>query len=166
MKYRVVYESRTGNTEKVAKAIAECFPAEQTELTNLMVQQPYKDAEVYFVGFGVRQSTCSLRVLDFLSLLHDKTVVLFATCGMEPTQAYHDVLERVVEAFLPDVCDYRGLFLCRGAVTEEGIAALKGRLNGDAEKIERLEAFCATSQEHPNDEDLEHVRRFLEHILE
>lgn len=168
MKYQIVYESQSGNTELVAQAIASCLPESQTELVNLAVQTPTRDADVYCIGFGVHFSLCSMKMLEFLELLNGKTILLFATCGMNPTESYHDVLERSIEPFLPDACDYRGLFLCQGAISEDGFVALKRRFenNDDEETLQRFEEFRIGTYDHPTEEDLENARAFVVQALE
>ena len=168
MKYQVVYESQSGNTELVAQAIADCLPPEQTELVNLNVQEPTRDADVYCIGFGVHHSSCSMKVLEFLELLNGKTILLFATCGMNPTESYHDVLERGIEPFFPETCDYRGLFLCQGAISEDGFSALKRRFerNDDEETLQRFEEFRLGTYDHPTEIDLENAQEFVTQALD
>lgn len=127
-------------------------------------------ADVYCIGFGVRHSTCSMRLLEFLELLNGKTVLLFATCGMSPTDAYHDVLERNLEPFLPENCDYRGLYLCQGSLSDAGYAAIMRRFeknkNNDAETLQRFEEFRLGASSHPDEQDLEGARVFVEQSLD
>jgi len=74
MKYQVVYESQSGNTEQLAKAIASCFPENQVNLVDINLQTPSKNADIYCIGFGVRHSLCSMRLIDFLECLNNKTI--------------------------------------------------------------------------------------------
>jgi len=168
MRYQVIYESETGNTERVARAIAECFHAEDVRLVDMKTQTPDRDADVYCIGFGVRHSTCSMRLLEFLELLNGKTILLFATCGMNPTNAYHDVLERNLEPFLPENCDYRGLYLCQGSLSDAAYAAIMRRFenNDDEETMQRLEEFRIGTYSHPDESDLENARKFVEQALD
>lgn len=168
MKYQVVYESQSGNTKRLARAIAGCLPERDTELVDLDEQTPSRDADVYCVGFGVRHSTCSMKMLEFLELLNNKTVLLFATCGMNPTETYHDILERGIEPFLPENCDYRGLFLCQGSISDDGYAALKRRFEkmADEETLQRFDEFRLGTKGHPDDDDLENAMTFVEQALD
>ena len=168
MKYQIVYESQSGNTAKVARAMANALPAEETQLTDLKVQTPSRDGEIYCVGFGVRNSTCSMKLLEFLELLHGKTVLLFATCGLNPSEGYHDMLERSIVPFLPDDCDYRGFYLCQGSISDEGCAAIKHRLAqaGNEEALQRFDTFRAATFDHPSESDLEEAVEFMEQALD
>ena len=168
MKYQVVYESQSGNTEQLAKAIASCFPENQVNLIDINLQTPSKKADIYCIGFGVRHSLCSMRLIDFLECLNNKTILLFATCGMNPSENYHRVLERNLEPFLPENCDYRGFYLCQGAISDEGYQSIRCRFeqNGDAETLERFEEFRIGIQDRPNQSDLENGKEYVRRALE
>lgn len=167
MKYQVIYESESGNTARLAKEIAACLPKGHTKLIDINKQNPTLDADVYCIGFCVHHSICSMKMVELLELLNGKIVLLFATCGMNPTRAYHDVLERTLELFLPENCDYRGFFLCQGAIDEDGFAALKRRFesNRDEETIQRFEEFRIDARDHPDERDFEEARTFVKHAL-
>ena len=167
MNYQVIYESQSGNTARLAKEIAACLPKEHTKLVDINAQKPTLDADVYCVGFCVHHSICSMRRVELLELLNGKVVLLFATCGMNPTQSYHDVLERNITPFLPDTCDYRGFFLCQGAINQDGFAALKRRFesNRDEETLQRFEEFRIDAHDHPSEKDFENARMFTKHVL-
>ena len=167
MKYQIVYVSQSGNTEYLAQAIEGCLPADETQLVNLNTQTPSLDAEVYCVGFGVRHNACPLNVLDFLEQLTDKTVIAFATCGMKASEAYQESIERGIEPFLPEDCDYRGLYLCQGSISSEGAAALRHRFEktGDAEMIKKFDAYCQTTSGYPTREEAVDACRFVTEAL-
>lgn len=52
MKTRVLYKSRTGNTEKLAKAIFEAVPGRDKDIASLEEGGRYDQGELYFIGFG------------------------------------------------------------------------------------------------------------------
>jgi len=167
MKYQIVYVSQSGNTEYLAQAIEGCLPADETQLVDLNSHTPSLDAEGYFVGFGVRHNACPLNVLDFLEQLTDKTVIAFATCGMKASEAYQESIERGIEPFLPEDCDYRGLYLCQGSISSEGAAALRHRFEktGDAEMIKKFDAYCQTTSGYPTREEAVDACRFVTEAL-
>lgn len=167
MKYKIVYESRTGNTAKVAQTIAQIFPGNAVELTDITAQEPSLDGDVYCIGFGVHYNSCPLKILDFLDMLSGKTILFFATCGSEPTEERRKALERNIESFLPDHCDYRGLFLCQGAIPAEGAEAMRRAAEkaGRGDVIEHLKDFCDASQSHPDESDLQNACRFVQTTL-
>lgn len=159
MKYQVVYESLSGNTALVAQAIADALPTEQTELINFQAQTPTKCANVYFIGFAVRHGICSLEMLNFLGTLDNKTIFLFATCGLYPDST---ALERAIRPFLPDTCRYLGLHLCQGAISDTGVQALKRRFSANSDQLspQHLESLFTDAACHPNENDLYSAKSF------
>ena len=53
MKTQVLYKSRTGNTEKLAKAIFEAVPGQCKDIAPLEGQTDYEMGDIYFIGFGI-----------------------------------------------------------------------------------------------------------------
>lgn len=82
---------------------------------------------------------------------------------MNPSESYHQVLERNLEPFLPENCDYRGFYLCQGAINEEGYQAIRRRFeqSSDAETLERFEEFRIGTQDRPNQSDLENGKEYV-----
>lgn len=167
MKYQVVYESRTGNTRAIAEAVMAGLPSESAKLVDIDTEVPSKDADVYCIGYGVHSSICSLKMLDFMELLNGKTILLFATCGLEPSEAYRKLLERNIEPFLPEQCDYRGMFLCQGAISDDGIAALQKLIekSGNPDQLQRLDELVCRAQTHPDFDDLDAAGKFVKTTL-
>ena len=114
MKYEIAYISISGNTERLAHGIADRLPQRKTIVTDLTTEEIMKKANVYLIGFGINKGAVPLKIMEVLEELHGKTILFFVTGGMEPLNEYRDAVERKIEPFLPDDCDYRGLFLCQG----------------------------------------------------
>ena len=117
MKYRIVYDSRTGNTQRVAGAIEKglaAYTGAVCRIEEALEQGPDPETDVYFVGFWNDKGTCSEGVQSFLSRLHGTRAALFGTCGMGSSEAYFRQVEDRVRALLPEDCGYLGAFLCAG----------------------------------------------------
>ena len=82
MKTQVLYKSRTGNTEMLAKTIFEAIPGNSKDIALLDGQTNYDMADLYFIGFWTDRGTASVEVLDYLGSLEGKKIALFGTCGM------------------------------------------------------------------------------------
>lgn len=167
MKYQVIFKSQSGNTEMVARAIMQTLPQNDAQLVNMATQQPTMDAEIYFVGFGVYHGTCPLEVLELLEMLEGKKILLFGTCGIEPTEKYCSHIERTIETFMPDNCDYLGMYLCQGAMApsaKDAIVQMNKQIKEDV-RIRAVEQAYQQSQSHPDAIDLENASRFAENVL-
>ena len=163
MKYEVAYISNSGNTATVAEEIADMLSEEDVRLTDLSCGEASEDADVYLIGFGVNRGTVPMRIMDALEVAEGKTVLLFVTCGMEPTESYKFSIERKILPFLPDDCDYRGLFLCPGQFPEEVVRNIQEvlRCQPDNAQARSLLEHHQKTYGHPNEDDLEELREFI-----
>ena len=99
MKLAVWYDSATGNTEYLARQLAEalpgasCAPAERGE-----------DGELICLGFWTDKGTCSDRLKAQLPRLAGKRVFLFGTAGFGGSEEYFSAIARRVAAELPEDC--------------------------------------------------------------
>lgn len=167
MKYEVAYLSQSGNTAALAKEIAEVLSDENIHLTDLNHGELSPDADVYMIGFGVNRGTVPMKIMDALDAAEGKTILIFVTCGMEPTDAYRTVIERKISPFLPDVCDYRGLFLCSGQFSDAVVQSVERALDqnpDDAQAHALLKQHRQTCG-HPNREDMDALRLFISEKL-
>jgi flavodoxin len=163
MKYEVAYLSKSGNTAILAQEIAAQLAREEVHLTDLEQEDPWEDADVYFIGYGVNRGAVPMKVMDTLDLAEGKTVVLFVTGGMAPTQEHKEALERKVIPFLPDNCDYRGMFLCGGAFPTQLVEQAQSVLQQqpDNPQAKALLAHHQKTVGHPDNQDLDNLRSFL-----
>jgi flavodoxin len=168
MKYEVAYLSKSGNTATLAEDIAEQFADEEVHLTNLETEKPWDDADVYLIGYGVNRGTIPMKVMDALDLAEGKTVALFVTGGMEPTQEHKNALERKVTPFLPEDCDYRGMFLCAGQFPDQVVENAQAILQQqpDNPQAKALLSHHKKTMGHPDNQDLDNLRSFLWDRLE
>lgn len=163
MKYEIAYLSNSGNTAALARVIASILPADDTHLTDLSLDDVSENADVYFIGFGVNRGMVPMKIMDALECADGKTAILFATCGMEPTDAYKSSIERKILPFVPDDCDYKGFFLCAGQFSEIVVNNIKETLRQQPENAqaralwENYQKTCG----HPNGEDLEDLQDFV-----
>lgn len=167
MKYEIAYLSNSGNTAVLATSIAAMLPAVDTHLTDLSHGDISETADVYFIGFGVNRGAVPLKIMEALEYAEGKTAVLFVTCGMEPTDSYKSSIERKVLPFIPDDCDYKGMFLCSGQFPEAAANSIKEtlRLHPKNEQAKALLETYQKSYGHPNSQDLEALRYFVWHVL-
>lgn len=167
LEYAVLYQSETGNTRQVAAEIFEAIPSDCKDLINLCECRQIPEAEIYFVGFAVQKGTCVRKVIDCLSLLSNKKVVLFATCGAKPLEEYRKTVESNVTVWIEDDNEYLGMFMCQGKMLMEIRKKYEeSRTHDNVEHIKRMIENFDEAMLHPNVEDLQNVRRFTLEILD
>lgn len=163
MKFEIAYISQSGNTEKLAHGIADRFPPNRTFVTDLSYEKITGKADVYLIGFGVNKGTVPLKIMETLDELCGKTILFFITCGFEPTREYLESIERKVAVFLPDDCDYRGLFMCQGEFPNDVLQMAKAKLlNEPNNKVaKKVVDDAELSAGHPHSVDFENAYNFI-----
>lgn len=168
MKTIVLYSSKTGNTKKVAEAIASVLP-QGTPCLDLTRSLP-ADLATYdcvFLGFWVDKGTADAAAQKVLPRLHNPHVALFATLGANP---HSDHARKSLEngaALLPEGVELLDCFICQGKVDPQLIEAMYKRfppesLHGRNPQSEARHKAAAT---HPDAQDLEAAAAFARSVL-
>ena len=136
MDYMVLYASVTGNTKKVATEIFSALPGMSKDMQNV------------------------------LSELHNKKIALFGTCGMGRGTEYYRDIEQKAKVWIPDDCEYLGMFLCQGKMpmkVREKYEISREDPREEAFRKQMLKNFDEALF-HPNSQDLEDARAFAESL--
>lgn len=163
MKYEVAYLSNTGNTKRLAMEITSMLFGKEVVLTDLAHNGVSTDADAFFIGFGINGDVVPVKIMDALECTERKTVMLFVTCGMNPTDAYKAAIERKIFPFLPDDCNYLGLFLCAGKFPDDMIDHAQEVLQQNKEVLHArmvLENHQITKN-HPDEDDMRKLREYV-----
>jgi DNA-directed RNA polymerase subunit F len=106
-----------------------------------------------------------MKIVDSLEQIESGKVVLFATCGLKPTEKYKEKLEDALSIWLSDDVEYLGLFLCQGKTTEE---QKKCFYEANPEHRDKIKGMLAEGEDHPNEDDLDaafdYVRKILKYL--
>lgn len=157
MRYAVMYQSKSGNTRKLAKEIYGCIYSAEKELVDIDIMTGIPQADVYFIGFGVYNGTCSMEIIDCIEAIQEGYIALFTTCGFSATKEYKEKIENEMAVWISEDVEYLGMFLCQGSVPEEVREAILGKL-GDKEDIVKL--IFEFGSTHPDEIDMAAVVEF------
>ena len=162
MKACIVYSSCTGNTRKVAEALADtsgipCFAVRHAPNPD--------DFDLLALGFWVRKGLPDARAQRYMARVRDKHVFFFGTLGAWPHSeharrclvATHELLQAGGNTVMDG-------FLCQGRVNPQVIAASqrKGRHPMSAERYARL----LEAERHPDATDLAAARLHWQRSLQ
>lgn len=135
MKIAIIYQSLTGNTELIAKAI-------QTVLKDEVIYfgKPKEniEADLYFVGSWTDKGTCCEAIADFLKTLENKKIAYFGTAGFGGSAEYYQLIGNRALCHVDDSNVVENSFFCQGKMP----MAVRDR-------------FVKMIQEHPEDKNLE-----------
>ena len=165
-KWCVIYSSLTGNTKRVAEAMAEAAEADL-----FSVDEAPLDLSAYAVvalGYWLRRGAPDPKMLALLPRIEEIDVVLFQTHGTDPGS------EHAVTAFaraghaLGASCYILGTFACQGRLnpkiverrTKEAAAA------DDPHAGKKAQERWQRAASHPDAEDLQKARDFAQTMQE
>lgn len=158
----IVYSSCTGNTRKVAEALADtsglpCFPVRNAPEPD--------DFDMLALGFWVRKGLPDARALRYMERVRGKHVFFFGTLGAWPHSdharrclaATHEILQAGGNTVVDG-------FLCQGRVNPQVVAASQ-RKGGHPLSPERL-ARLREAERHPDAADLTAARLHWQRSLQ
>ena len=167
MTYSIVFSSRTGNTEQLARAIRSVLPAGDC----LYFGGPDAAAlaaDRLYIGFWTEKGSCDEAMAAFLAGVQNKEVFLFGTAGFGLSQAYFAQIIQRVAAQLPADARMEEWFMCQGRMGDgvrQRYEAMLADPAAEAKARQLLENFHSAAS-HPDRADaaalVEKVRRWME----
>ena len=165
-KYSIVYSSRTGNTEFLARAIREALPQESCEYFGPAERRALKSS-LLFIGFWTDKGACDSDTSLFLNAVHNKRIFLFGTAGFSGNDSYYAAILTQVKELIDPSNRILGAFLCQGkmpAPVRRRYEELLRQNPGDSKVRQLLENFDRAA-DHPNAADCEALLRCVEQAL-
>ena len=119
MKVQVIYASRTGCTEKVARAIYEGIQVEEKSIHNLKDGIPELDGDILILGYWGMLGGPDEQTKAFLSGIRGKAVGVFCTLGYYADTGHgFDTLRWGIDQ-LKQENEIIGGYVCNGAIAQE-----------------------------------------------
>ncbi len=161
MKYAVLYQSKSGNTRLLAEEIFNSINSEEKEIYDIDEGNEIPKADVYFVGFGIHNNSCSMDIVECMESIGIGKLALFVTCGYIPTDKYKEKLEKNLEVWLPEEAEYLDMFLCQGNVEFDRRQIMISQMPHLEDKLRQVFSMGCS---HPNEDDLRAVSDFATRI--
>lgn len=167
MKSIVIYSSRTGNTKKVAEAIASTLPKGTPCVAVKDVPADVNAYDLVFMGFWVDRGSANAEAKALMNKLTNAHIAVFATLGAYANSEHAGkALENGIKE-LPADANVVGKFICQGAVDPKVIEMMykmfpAGSVHGKSPERDALHAEAA---KHPDAEDLANARAFVRDVL-
>lgn len=168
MQYQISYYSPNGHAEILVNAFCQMLPRD-THVSNLE-EEMTPCADIQLVGFDIGGSNLDaipFKVMEYLEQLEGKTILLFATVPFAPNDYVRSRVDHAVMPFLPDECDYLGLYLCSAQPPATLIAELKNVISHHPEngRAKHWLEQCEKAVGHPDRSDVQKACQFARHAL-
>ena len=169
MRYQISYYSPLGHIETIANSILQILPADT--FISALEEGNEPCAQVQLIGFelgGTKLDAIPIKVLEYLEQLEDNVIFLFATVPFIPNDMVESRLENNAMPFLPDDCDYRGMYLCAAQPPEILLNDLRAIVSHHPEnqRAKHWLERCENAANHPDESDIQKALRFTCHVLE
>lgn len=164
MNYAIIYDSKTGNTEKLARGVAACLPECGRAAFGLVEDVDEKtltSVERIYVGFWTNRGDCTPEIAEVLSRLDGKEVFLFGTAGFGVDATYLAGIMARVAQHVPSSARIIGEFMCQGqmpqSVRNRYERMAKEQPDQETRMKQLIENFDAALG-HPNDKDIADIQ--------
>ncbi len=166
MQYQIGYLNTYGNAEILATKIEQYLPIGSSTMTDIATEPLSGTADVFLVCFEMTREAVPLEIMEALELLEGKRIALFVLCAAKTENEKRDV-ERSLIPFLPDRCDYKGLFTCMGQMPSAIKNSVDEILSTQPENPQAivLDRIYHQSLGHPDEEDFSLLRKFLQDVI-
>jgi flavodoxin len=159
----VTYFSRSGNTEKVAKAIFDELNATKT-IKKINDDLKLSDYDLVFLGFPIENYWCPKEIQNFLrNNTECSKIIFFITHGVPETNPLLPKWIKRSKALLPPTAEIIDQFTCQSEVAQYVVNAL--RKTGKPMQMEWAE-HCKHLVGLPDESKLQKAREFARNIQE
>lgn len=154
MKALVVYSTLTGNTKKVAEAIAAALP-EGTVLADAKTAPDPAGFDFIAMGFWVDKGLPNKEAGDYMKRITGKKVFTFFTLGASPDSKHAQTCADAAPKAYGEGCEVLGAVWCQGAIDPKLIDWMKTLPAGNPHApTEAAQARWAEAAKHPDANDL------------
>nr|WP_319397681.1 flavodoxin family protein [uncultured Carboxylicivirga sp.] len=157
MKTLIAYCTESGNTEKLAKVIADSCTSE-FEIAKIADIKTTNQYDFIFIGFPFNSFAPTTEAQEFIKgLSESQRVALFATHAI-PTDSPMNDKQKTKALDCASHLDVVGFFTCRG---ELSLPITEILLKSDNAEMQYFGKMRPETIGHPNEEELESLKQFV-----
>ncbi len=159
MRSLIVFSSQSGNTKKLAEAVAEVLPGEKKMVTVENAPQNLQDVDFLAIGFWLMGGKPDPKSSELLSRIKGKRVFLFATHGAAKGSA-HATSAMAYARQLAEGAQIIGSYSCQGEVKATVIEKASSK-----EPPPAWLADASLAAGHPDEHDIAELKTILRSCL-
>lgn len=167
MKSIILYSSLTGNTKRVAEAMASVMPEGTLCVPVKEAPQNLADYDTVFVGFWVDRGTANKEAAKLIETLTNPNIVFFATLGMYADSDHARESIDKASTLLQNKESLVDGFVCQGKIDPKVIEMMykmfpPGSPHGQSPERDALHKAAET---HPDEQDFVNAKEFTKSVL-
>lgn len=163
-KYAIIYSSKTGNTKKIAEAMAS-VKVDAFDVIDAATKPDLSNYELIAFGYGVDKGAPYASCQELMGTIEKKAVILFQTLGAEGMGDHAFSCIANGGACLGKGNHVIGAFSCQGAIDPKLIERMRQMPAGPHAATPENEARWAAAASHPDSDDLARAKEFMEKTL-
>jgi len=165
MKFLIVYSSKTGNTKKVAEALARVAPI-GSEIHSIEEAGDADGFDVIFAGYWLDRGGVDEKMKKYLRTLHKKKIVLFETMGADPESEHAIIGFANAAMVLPEGNTVIGVFALQGEINPALLETMRTMGITTPHCGPEMEKCAAQAVGQPNKVDLEKAETYMKSFSE
>ena len=156
MNILVAYSSETGNTRKVAEAIAAALPG--AALYDVKAAPDPAAYDFIAMGFWVDKGGPNKEAAEYMARIRGKKVLTFFTLGANPDSMHAKTCAEAAPKAYGEGTEQVAAFWCQGAIAPNLIAWMRKMPAGNPHApTPEAEKRWAEAAKHPDETDLQHA---------
>lgn len=162
MKNAIVYSSKTGNTKKVAEAIAQVV--EDGVLMPVTELQDYTAYDRLIIGYWVDKGMPDEASLELIKRVHHKEIIFFGTLGASPESKHASSCIAKAEAIVLEEGKGNtvlGSWLCLGKIDPKLLEMMAKMAPATHTMTEERKARIEEANKHPDAQDCLNGQKFV-----
>jgi flavodoxin len=165
MKTAVIYSSLTGNTKKIAEAIAAELPG--SICVDLKQAPDPAEFDLIAMGFWAKRGSAAPAAQAYMQQISGKKVITFFTLGAYPDSDHAQHCASAGNACYGENCTILGTFWCQGALNPKlREHHEKNPENSRHPVTDARKQRWADAATHPDEEDIAAARAFIRQLME
>lgn len=171
MKYAVIWDSKTGNTQTLGEALTQDLtnmdggelvyagPLHTATNSIAISDTTLTDTDVILFGFWCDKGDCTPEAANFLSSLTHEHLFLFGTAGFGGSAEYFNQILQRVKSHVPHTVTLLGEYMCQGKMGSSVRARYEQMLKEDLgnSRVHAMLDNFDKALSHPNSQDIASV---------
>lgn len=116
-RYSIIFNSKTGNTRKLADAIHEALPQENCDLFGA-AKGDIPASETLYIGFWTDKGSADKATAELLAKLKNRKIFLFGTAGFGGSKEYFTSILDNVKKLIDESNTVVGEYMCQGRMPD------------------------------------------------